>query len=175
MGIECPRCGQIDDVKKASAIAAAGTSRSSYRGRSEVRGGSGRYVDTTISGGGQTDLAARLSPPAEPHAFWALAMIGGFLCVGFSIMLMIRFAFHRYLLYLLGAGVALIGIGFWDLVTRYTKAMEEREEDMAHWRQSYYCFRCDIVFIPESEEIEISRSKGKQANWWPHLKRFLRG
>ena len=135
MGIECPRCEQIDKVS--------------------------------------TTTKAGVSPPAKPNPSWLNLVISGIFAVIISIIIMIPFGFHRWLLYPLGFGVVLIGIGFWGFARYYVKAMEKWEEKMADWRESWYCARCDVVFASESRGMEMRRSKGKQAARWAVLRHAL--
>src|SRR6266705_4917183 len=68
--LSCPHCGQLDSVRKVSAIVSSGTSSGSYTGYGDGIGysSSGMIIMDeliTLTGSSQTQLSSLLSPPRE--------------------------------------------------------------------------------------------------------------
>ena len=91
--LRCPRCGQIDQVRKASAIVAQGTERQHLAGSSSTMGAIGGQTHGVIVAGGKvaltgvsaTELSQRLAPPAqpeEPNKGWGYRLSDLLLVVG---------------------------------------------------------------------------------------------
>jgi hypothetical protein len=58
--------------------------------------------------------------------------------------------FDYLFLFLLVPGILSIIIGAW-LYPGYKKAMKKWDDDKKQWRKTWYCARCDRVFIPEQQ------------------------
>jgi len=71
INLTCPQCGQIDSVRKVSAIVSDGTSSSWYSGYGDGIGYSAHGMMVmdevmTFTGSSQTELSHLLSPPIRP-------------------------------------------------------------------------------------------------------------
>ena len=173
----CPECHRNDRAEKVSAIVNRDTVQISGSSQSTStyvdRNGYTRHEtsDNPFSGVQQSNLAARLSPPAKPEA---------------------RGACLRYLLYLpvllLGgacfamltvagpsqSGKTMAGVGMLVVILLLVwitlsirnvnrKAKEKQAQEMfrwnkavSRWEQLYYCHRDDVLFVPgQSETIPV--------------------
>lgn len=163
-GVHCPACGQIDAVRKVSAIVSEGTSYS------EGSGSAGNtYV--TVYSKSQTNLSSRLSIP-KLNTYWLDQFRGAgivFLCIGipFGICGSTLFGgWHTLDLNrdLLSFSFAIIGPVLFVpafLLKRRKVARDKpkREQAYALWECMYYCQRDDLVFVPGSPEQHFSSSR----------------
>lgn len=151
----CTNCGQLDTVRKVSAIVAEGFSTGESRGVTTggavfvSRGGtagaissSSNYTTTVTS----TVQAQRLVPPPQPRfTFPAVVLIipliiGG--CLAASMGNMGNIVFGGAVLCAIGLGIFLNNRGQEKLKAE----MPLWEKAMSRWNRLYYCARCDGIF-----------------------------
>lgn len=173
----CPKCGAADQIRKVSAICATDTSVSTSKSNTAAVGvtlqgqigiGGAR---TSTSGQQQTLLGHKLAPPSRPSqehgsprtGGWFLTIVGG-ACIltpllNFLSPTLSSDAKTAVVVFpLLGAVLLVAGLrtlriatanettwraNFEDRLAAWTRATEK-------WNRTYYCFRDDIVFDPES-------------------------
>jgi hypothetical protein len=163
--LSCPRCGQIDQVRKVSAVYASGTSTTSIESSTEgvgvTLGGSvGVGHARTLSRGSRHNaLSLKLAPPARPshsgngNAEMTLGVV--LLGVGAIIAIVSASQQNEYggLLY---APILLVGaISLLAAILKRTKWNREIPQQLSiwqgrmdNWNRLYYCMRDDIVFYP---------------------------
>lgn len=149
----CPYCGQIDQVRKVSAIVDAETGWTT--------GPNGSSVST------QTWLASRLQPPVPPSRRGCLTGCLGLVLVPLA-MLTGGCALLGLLLASLGTGLplgalahlltvpvilVLVGGLSWLLAWRWERRRQLAQVQvylaaLSSWEERYYCARCDDTFIP---------------------------
>jgi hypothetical protein len=161
MFIVCPKCSKDDAIEKLSSVASSGE------------------ASTYGSSSTEAVLARKLSPPQEPKrpgescavyvflalGLWGLALV--LIVVGIFLFVVAAIdsspEFGRFVaLVALGPGSIIIGIAMIPggilLLTRTQRAAKARYgEKKPAWQKatviydrSYYCFRDDIVFDPET-------------------------
>lgn len=182
--LACPNCYQTDQVQKVSSVIGAETSLGTLAGPTGGVGYTfGRHGGiiaiggyTRLTGGSQTLLGKRLSPPSPPDYRFR----GGCSCLLGSILAAVAIAFAGALIseriygsqptYTVnntmtpagaviagGLGVALVV--FVALIARilvlWVSGRKRTAQSIPHWQraigvwdQLYYCHRCDGVYVP---------------------------
>lgn len=165
----CPHCGQIDSVRKVSAIVSDGTSSSRYSGYGDGIGYSSHgmmVMDEIINltGNSQTQLSQLLSPPIKPYernfdlVWLCLALLGSF---GFIVTMIGLSNITTDVANAIGAlifGLICLGIAALVFTTYLRKSKDEKiwfegeiprwEKAISKWHQLYFCYRCDGIFLP---------------------------
>jgi hypothetical protein len=165
----CPRCGQLDAVRKVSSIVKEGISVGSYETYMPGNlGGKTIGIPVTKEAVSITMLAQQLQPPSREKIMensplgldTLVIVVAGF---GSIIGLMLLFIFLNdvgvisgFLTFLLIASSIITGpllVGFlYRMSPRYRKEQELIENKLRsalnRWSQLHYCYRCDGVFIP---------------------------
>ncbi len=155
----CPHCGQIDSVRKVSAIVSDGTSSSRYTGYGDGIGYSSHgmmVMDEIINltGNSQTQLSRLLSPPIEPFYVSFTTMLkhpyGIFLIVlGLVGLVILPIVWFLGVAFICGPILVFLSWGYASekeeksLVTE----MPRWQRAISKWWQLYYCYRCDGVFF----------------------------
>lgn len=173
----CPECHKNDKVEKVSAIVNRDTVQISGSSQSTStyvdRNGYTRHEtsDNPFSGVQQSNLAARLSPPAKPEAKGACLRYLLYLPVlllGGACFAMLTVAGPSQ------SGKTMAGVGMLVVILLLVwitlsirninrKAKEKQAQEMvrwnkavARWEQLYYCHRDDVLFVPgQSETIPV--------------------
>jgi hypothetical protein len=171
--LRCPQCGQIDQVRKASAIVAQGTELQQLSGSTSSIGAIGGESGGVVVSGGKvaltgvsaTELSHRLASPApfaEPSRGYRYHLEGVFFNLG------VAFAVIALGLRVMGRRqdwiiIALIVAGAFYILSwilkkrwqsigepRYQQELQSRrnawKEAYAEWDSLYYCGRCDRPF-----------------------------
>lgn len=175
----CPKCKEIDMVRKVSSVVSGGTSVGRYAGPTAgasinlgTRRTSVSSYYTNLTGSSWTAISARLTPPLQPtyKSVFGIYFGIGIGVIALSFLLVIpwlmtvlfpsRFTIIEWLLYLLfimtatgvTVGAILIIVG----IIREKKNKEEANNAipgwvraLQRWDRLYYCARDDGVFIPE--------------------------
>lgn len=155
--LRCPRCGQIDMVLKTSVARARGIRSSGGIGVGLNTGGSvGAGV---MVGRDQDEISESLEPPDEPQPYG-----GGFVVSAGGIITGLILSIvsvssdsggpGQFLLGLTIAAASAISI---PLMIRYNDrefpgVRRRWETAIGFWNNSYYCCRCDAVFLSGSKE-----------------------
>ena len=164
--VNCPRCGQIDTVRKVSAVVASDTSTGSFAGPTfgggyafGKQGGptvGGGY--TRLSGGVSTILSQKLTPPAQPEQ-QGIAW-GWWVVLGLTSLLTLSSTFDseasvlgRIAGALFFGGVSTVmGCVLWQVFqgrkTAFEQAQLKWERATSKYEKLYYCQRCDGVYLP---------------------------
>jgi hypothetical protein len=167
----CPQCGKDDQIRKVTSIVTEGSTTIEYTDSLGTLAGSG-------SAAVQTQLARRLMPPPRPKATGCAATpdILKLLIVGL-IMALVSYCGlglvgvdvegleprSEGLLIYSTSGIILV---IWLLWMAYAKVKQKElqaqiarwEKAFSKWQQSYYCARCDIVFVSgENQPISPER------------------
>jgi hypothetical protein len=159
----CPSCGEVDTVRKASAVNASGTHTTSYE--IPVVYGSGEDQYTRIeqrTATSQTPTAARLEPPPKPRGGISLIGFGvGWALpssfIGFIVTNRIykdvysRIPAEKYWLPILAVlviGIVVAAIWNQEQAKAAAKALPIWQYAIRRWNTLFYCMRCDGVFIP---------------------------
>ncbi len=175
INLTCPQCGQIDSVRKVSAIVSDGTSSGTFSGYGDGIGYSAHGMIVmdeviTITGSSQTELSWFLSPPIEPSAKYfggilLIMIVSGIMglliiCIGFDNIFASQFEFGIFLLLF---GLLCLGIAIWTSNSytklnkseqiRFKKELHAWEKAIHRWQQLYYCYRCDGVYLPNLNYI----------------------
>ena len=169
--ISCPRCNQMDQVRKVTSIVTEGVSETRVQGTNPVRwGGKTYYLPAHHAGSSVTMLAKRLLPPLEKPKtlggrFWG-ALGGGILlaflgCCGLSGALSSMSMGDSTTgtlgviagLFLIALGAILSILAIISLASGKTRQQSDAEQRqyqraLAKWNTLYYCYRDDIVFVP---------------------------
>lgn len=163
----CPRCGQLDAVRKVSGVVSEGTSLIEQVGVAPSLMGTDFYL-IGMQGSSRTNLAQRLAPPARrPGGIgWrvflagAAILLGSIMACGLSMFAVTpefgRFACGNWVLGILvvagmGGITPLLGIpGVRRKQTAYDVMMEAAR---AKWSRLYYCTRDDIAFSPDEGTV----------------------
>lgn len=172
--LSCPHCGQLDSVRKVSAIVSSGTSSGSYTGYGDGIGyssGGVMIMDEliTLTGSSQTQLSSLLSPPIEPCepnfelVLVCSALLGLF---GFFVTMLglgdisnnTPDATGALILGLICLSIAvLVAVKYFhksrDEKIRVAREMPVWERAVSKWQHLYYCYRCDGVFLPSLNYI----------------------
>jgi hypothetical protein len=170
----CPKCHKDDMIQKVSSICAAGTASGSFSGpisgmASPIGSGNPSLVGGYTSGSVYTTtaLANTLMPPQvpkqrNPSGLYSILGVWGFL--GFIILLFLAFnVYGTYkplgILYFLG-GCFWLTIGILasrkvgpekiKSLSEFQKQTESWHKANTRWDASYYCYRDDIVFDPQT-------------------------
>lgn len=163
----CPRCGQIDAVRKVSAVVSEGTTSSEQIGIAPNLMGSDLYL-VGLQGSSRTKLAQRLAPQARRpggvgwRIFLAAAavLVGSMMACGLSVFVVApefgRFACGNWVLGImvlagLGGIAPLLGI---PKVRKQQAAYDAMMEGArAKWGRLYYCTRDDVAFDPDGSTM----------------------
>ena len=168
----CPRCGLFDQVQKVSALYHAGASTSMITGSGVVSlpdVGSELTGSIHLTGGQQTLLSQRLSPPAQPQlqSAWGTgnslvlgACVLGAVCSCSAASAAVGFTEHwsDFMSYTLVSALIFIAATV-ALVWRTSRETEQNkarwqadylrwQTSVARWEALYYCGRDDLVFVP---------------------------
>lgn len=159
----CPRCGQIDAVRKVSSIVSEGTSSTQQVGVAPNLMGTDLFL-VGLQGSSATALAQRLAPRVPRPGGIGLRMflavtailVGSVMACGLSLFAVTpefgRFACGNWVLGIaIVAGVAallpMLGIpGIRRKQAVYDTMMAHAQN---RWGQLYYCARDDVTFNPE--------------------------
>ena len=149
--LKCPRCGS-DGIQKARILYETGTSsiKMTSSGMGVTGGGSVGVGIATATGGTQTELFKKLSPPTKPQRNTGLTL-GMFALIILGIS------------YTIGALVggkivhSLFGIGFMSggfflirsMEESLKKAQAQYQVDYANWGRLWFCNRCGDTFYVE--------------------------
>jgi len=136
MNLNCPKCNS-ENTQKLSAIVAGGTIHSRSHGTSVGGGGfttgglGGGVMSTSTTGMSQTELAKRLSAPRKKY--WALFIVAlGVISAPTVVGFLVGVPLGLYL--------------FFAKNQKYNREVYPKLK--ADWDQSFYCHRCEAVFIP---------------------------
>lgn len=153
---KCPVCNEADQTQKVSAIVAAQTSSSRVSGYNF--GTESSYYGRSSS---RSALAEQLKKPSPPfHATVAadlvnkgskgLMFVMGLLGLGFAVLL---FALDAPILCTGFFGLAPV-MFFWLAFSKDESPTKQQTEELLNfeiaeerWEKSYYCYRCDHVFL----------------------------
>ena len=172
--LKCPQCGELDAVRKVSAIYNGGFSTVQNNSPLVPYG----VVDKTITT--ITPLAQKLTPPTQPNikkpvgvasrtrrlVFVAIAVligiwliyaglsvsVDGASLICFGVLLVIGFP----VMYFKGESrirSGKLGQEFNALMEKYNDIISKYELAKFRWDSAYYCGRCDGVFIPDENEF----------------------
>lgn len=137
----CPMCGEIDAVRKVSAIYSDGTQTGDFSGYyyGSVSGKNLGWTSGSVrmNGVSQTHLSQRLTPPTKPQLDkrpMILSIVGS-LIPGIGILIL-----YPALIWFIFTIIS------W-LINR-KRLWSEWERQMNAWSRQYYCHRCDIVIDP---------------------------
>ena len=181
----CPKCGQVDQIQKLTAIVSAGTRRTvgttTTSGRTNVYNRDFEYAgnaysssSTQVNTVARTALAQKLSPPQcpsqpiEPSDDVSIVKVAAMLFVVVLISCVILILSDSWPLFcgsFLVVSFVLGGlIGYLErpeakrkeehyqlMMKSYSEMLPEWERMYKQWEQMYYCYRDDVVFIPEEE------------------------
>ena len=154
--IKCPKCDMPDQTQKVSAIVAAQTSFSRVSGYNYRTDSS--YYGRSSS---RSDLAEQLQKPLPPfHATVAASVLNkggkvfmlvmGLLWLGLAVLF---FALDAPPL-CSGFFVLVTLLGFWVAFSKDEGPTKQQTEELLRfeiaedrWGKSYYCYRCDAVFL----------------------------
>jgi hypothetical protein len=139
----CRYCGHLDQTRSVRAIYDAGT----------------RHIEgATGTRWSQTRLAARLAPPPRPQrrgagcgCGWLVVLALALLALRTLVPLPVSLTPDTELLLVL---VALVAFGMSRVAGwlrqrwAFQRELQAWEVDLITWRQTYYCGRCDVTFIP---------------------------
>jgi hypothetical protein len=168
-------CGQLDSVRKVSAIVSAGTSSGMYSGYGDSIGYSAHGLIVmdeiiTLSGSSQTQLCRLLSPPKQPNYVSFTTMLkhpyGIFLIfLGFFGLIILPILWFIGVAFILGTIWVFL---YWALASEKEKTlliteMPRWQGANSKWQRLYYCYRCDGVYLPGESYIVPSQ----------HMKDFL--
>ncbi len=173
----CPVCEQSDQIQKISAIQNAGISTSSMSGPTgglAYSGGKVGYVGgySSLSGTTVSRIAGLLRPPTEPVKkgsgclprvlFW-ISMIILVYAFMFLVIPIMSGRFDNlstlFGMILIAAAVFLLVVGHNEKKGGDKESREKYEKEKAQWDKaiakydrSYYCFRDDQVFDPQTKK-----------------------
>ena len=168
--ISCPRCNQMDQVRKVTSIVTEGVSETRVQGANPVSwGGKTYYLPVHRAGSSVTMLAKRLLPPEKPKTlggrFWGalrwgilLAFLGCCGCLGALPLMSMGDSTTGTLgviagLFFIALGAILSILAIISLASGKTRQQSDAEQRqyqraLAKWNTLYYCYRDDIVFVP---------------------------
>ena len=169
--IRCPQCGRFDQVRKVSALYHAGASTSVITGSgvgflSDLGDTNSMLVgELHLTGGQQTLLSQRLSPPAKPEfkarASEPVYAVVLFILAGVFFLASLGNNQPYDLCSLLLVTLIFTTLGVVAVVRlRRTEARNEAgrkqwqveyerwQTSIATWEAMYYCGRDDLVFVP---------------------------
>lgn len=161
--VVCPQCGQIDAVRKVSAVVSEGTSSTEQLGIAPNLIGSDLYL-IGMQGSSVTNLAQRLTPAQRRPGGIGLRLflagaamfIGSIMACGLSVF-SVTHEFGRFACgnWVLGIGVVTAALTLLSLVgiPQITRKQAEYDWMMdrvrGRWGQLYYCARDDVAFNPQ--------------------------
>ena len=142
--LKCPRCGS-DGIQKVRILCEAGTSsiKMTSSGMGVTGGGNVGVGVPTTTGGTQTELSKKLSPPTKPQRRTGL-ILGVFALIILGISYTIGVLVGGKIVH------SLFGIGFMSVGFFLIKSMEESLKkaraqyrvDYANWGRLWFCNRC---------------------------------
>ncbi len=175
INLYCPQCGQIDSVRKVSAIVNSGTTSSSFSGYGDSIGYSRNgmvFTDEfiTLTGSSQTHLSQFLSPPIQPQVnyfddYTLIIVLSGIIglitvIIGLFQILVSQFVSGTFILLF---GLSSLGVCVWVGVShsdlnknneiRFKQEHWAWQKALSKWQKLYYCYRCDGVFLPNLNHI----------------------
>jgi hypothetical protein len=154
--VKCPVCNMADQTQKVSAIVATQTSSSRVSGYNY--GTESSYYGSSSS---RSALAEQLKKPSPPfHATVAASMLNKGGKVAVVVMGLLGLGF-TVLLSALDAPILCTGffvlptlLGFWLAFSKDEGPTKQQTEELLkfeiaedRWGISYYCYRCDVVFL----------------------------
>ena len=162
----CPKCGQVDQVQKVTAIVTSGTTSGTLTYYDSMY-----YQNSTV-------LAQRLMPPSEPRidrpGFCSLILLLLFIGAFLTPLLLLASQYPEARAAIIANGglsnrgvqtgiAQFIGmlmvpllLAVWVLAARRSTARRTEQQEqqvlawrgaIARWNRLYYCFRCDIVHV----------------------------
>jgi hypothetical protein len=155
--IQCPGCGQVDQVARVQAVYENGLTVTKTVGRTSVRldGLHGPYSSSgTVRGSStaQTALSRSLMPPRRP---WAARGWGHAITAAFGVMCVVNVVVNAAV----GAAASWAGLiaAAWFLVAfnkRHRVAEPQWRRRWSTWRLLFCCCRCDGIFLPSGASPE---------------------